>query len=289
MTMQAQKAKLRFNSIFFKFGLMIVFCMVLLLAINTQIQARFVKHLTMDFVGREAQSFGLLSADVIAGSVRFGKSEQMETMFRSNIEHAQGQILGMVAVAADGSILTEVADTPFDRSEVLEMSRKAIARQEVVTSGDGLIVATPVRFGKDLDVIGAVVGLWSPATFLAEFAKDSVTAIAVSSVATLVIALGALLFFGRSLVTPMNRCREAILSLAQSRFDVTIPGIARGDEMGEMARALQVLRDVLAAGEELQKEPPAQVDRQEADRPSRGRSARCPGPGNGAEGQRRSL
>src|SRR5690606_8599576 len=61
-------------------------------------------------------------------------------------------------------------------------------------------------------------------------------------IAILVAALGMALIW-RAVIRPLARLVETMGELAQQNNDVDVPGTERGDEVGQMARAVLVLRD----------------------------------------------
>ncbi|MGG6498419.1 UNVERIFIED_CONTAM: HAMP domain-containing protein, partial [Bacteroidetes bacterium 56_B9] len=60
-------------------------------------------------------------------------------------------------------------------------------------------------------------------------------------IAVPLVALAALLF-GRRIARSVARTTLAMQELAAGRFDVTLPGLARRDEIGEMARAVEAFK-----------------------------------------------
>jgi methyl-accepting chemotaxis protein len=79
------------------------------------------------------------------------------------------------------------------------------------------------------------------------------------------IALGLViaLYIARSgIVAPINGVNGAMQGLSNGQLDITIPGIDRGDEVGMMAKTLQVFRDKLADGERLRSSQQAEQERQ---------------------------
>jgi methyl-accepting chemotaxis protein len=64
------------------------------------------------------------------------------------------------------------------------------------------------------------------------------------------------------IVAPINGVNGAMQSLGDGRLDIKIPGTDRGDEVGMMAKTLQVFRDKLAEGERLRASQQAEQQRQ---------------------------
>ncbi|MEI7609449.1 MAG: methyl-accepting chemotaxis protein [Rhodospirillaceae bacterium] len=69
--------------------------------------------------------------------------------------------------------------------------------------------------------------------------------------AMLVVAATAVTVFTRRVVHPLSRLTDTIRELADNRHDIEVPGRERSDEIGQMAKALEVLRVNAVAAEEL--------------------------------------
>ncbi|UPJ71841.1 methyl-accepting chemotaxis protein [Bradyrhizobium sp. 187] len=49
-------------------------------------------------------------------------------------------------------------------------------------------------------------------------------------------------FIGRSIIGPLSGLTSSMLTLANGKFDVVVPGIGRKDEVGEMARTVEIFK-----------------------------------------------
>jgi len=71
---------------------------------------------------------------------------------------------------------------------------------------------------------------------------------------SLVVLSGLFWWLGRSISGPLRRLNAATRDLADGRRDIEVPGIAAGDEIGEMARSVEVFRQGLIRADSLQAE-----------------------------------
>ncbi|GGF69268.1 methyl-accepting chemotaxis protein [Azorhizobium oxalatiphilum] len=86
---------------------------------------------------------------------------------------------------------------------------------------------------------------------LAETTRSaSLTTMANIVVATLAMIVIAIVMIRWSIVTPLRAMMAAMHDLGQGKLDTPIRGTARKDEIGAMGKALEVLREQLAAAEE---------------------------------------
>jgi methyl-accepting chemotaxis protein len=82
------------------------------------------------------------------------------------------------------------------------------------------------------------------------------------------LILGGLLSFftGRSITKPINGVKGCMESLTQGNLSVDVPGADRGDEVGEMAKSVQVFKDNLIRVKQMEADQVEQKRRSEEDR-----------------------
>lgn len=70
----------------------------------------------------------------------------------------------------------------------------------------------------------------------------------------ILIGCGIAVALGRSITRPVRRLAETMAALAAGQLTVDVPGVAKRDEIGVMARAVQVFKDNMADAERLRAE-----------------------------------
>ncbi|HET7880325.1 MAG TPA: methyl-accepting chemotaxis protein [Acetobacteraceae bacterium] len=77
------------------------------------------------------------------------------------------------------------------------------------------------------------------------------------------VLLGAVVAFfaTRSITRPLAGLRQCMAALADGKHDIAVPGVSRGDEIGEMAKAVEVFRQNSAEMVRLRSEQEAQKQR----------------------------
>ncbi|CAA7621530.1 Methyl-accepting chemotaxis protein [Magnetospirillum sp. LM-5] len=168
---------------------------------------------------------------------------------------------------ADGSraIGTTLAKTAAYESV---FTRKAPFRGEVAILGEPYMTA----YDPILDASGQVVGILYVGIKKAEFLKAANNTLLLIGLATLLVMVGALtvsyLIARQAIAKPLRAAVSAMGELAEGELDVTLPATDRGDELGDVARALVVFktnaieREHLAAAQAAEQE--ARNRRQEA-------------------------
>ncbi|MDE1147931.1 MAG: methyl-accepting chemotaxis protein [Azospirillaceae bacterium] len=170
---------------------------------------------------------------------------------------------------ADGKVTTVGAT--FDQ--------KSLATpEEVATAFAGTPVMRPATLGKEpveiylgliKDFAGeplAVVELIKDTTSFAKVESSSRWSLIGAAVVVLVAAIVIALFVGRGLSRPIIRLRQAMTELSAGNTATDIPGGERGDELGEMAKAVSVFKDSMVEADRLRRQNEADRVAAEAER-----------------------
>jgi methyl-accepting chemotaxis protein len=88
---------------------------------------------------------------------------------------------------------------------------------------------------------------------------------------SLIVAAAACFFVGRSITKPLSQLQSVMGEVANGSFAVDITGATRTDEVGDMARAVEVFRDQGVAAEKL-KNDQIEAERQAAEEKRRSRN-----------------
>ncbi len=156
--------------------------------------------------------------------------------------------------------------------EAINQFRDSATQTKTLVERRQEIVAGFARAGAAIDeAVGAMRASFDEAARQAETAAagnldwtNRAVVIAVGGVLALGVLLGWLI--GRSIARPIASLTASMESIAGGALDSDIPALARRDEMGAMARALQVFRDGLARAKSLEAETAAERERAEAQR-----------------------
>jgi len=109
-------------------------------------------------------------------------------------------------------------------------------------------------------------GLTTRAAGIQSDASFAFGAAAVLTLLTLLVATGLTIVIVRSITGPVGRLTQVMLTLADGDKTVDVFGRDRGDELGEMARAVQVFKENALEMERLQAEQAEQEKRAEEER-----------------------
>ncbi len=147
------------------------------------------------------------------------------------------------AFASLAERMFEIRDSDrWNMATFLLQSRAAPAAERILDLLLGKRGGDGVRDGD-----GGLVGhqreaLASEATRTSRHADFLITLMEVFLAATVLLSIGAGVLLSRSVVTPIDRMTVAMRRLAGGDHDVEIPGLSRRDEIGAMAKALEVFK-----------------------------------------------
>lgn len=120
------------------------------------------------------------------------------------------------------------------------------AQQEVRAAGKGVLVSAavlPLR-----DVRDAQVALIEKNSQRQEIAiRSATTALILGGIALIGIAITLAVMLSRMIAGPIGQLTRVMAELAAGKNDIAIPDTARGDELGDMARAVLIFRDAAVA------------------------------------------
>ncbi len=156
--------------------------------------------------------------------------------------------------------------------EAINQFRDSATQTKTLVERRQEIVAAFARAGEAIDAaIGAMRTAFDAAAHEAEAragANIAWTNQAVIIAVAGVLALGVLLgwLIGRSIARPIAAITGAMEGIAGGALETEIPALARRDEMGAMARALQVFRDGLTRAKSLEAEAAAEREKAEGER-----------------------
>ena len=219
---------------------------------------------------------------VVVDFAPFGASRAASAFVASPVFNATGRMIGVVAirfvsplvgkivadrtglgdtgetilVGADNllrvdSMFVEGEDTLATRidSPAIDAAmkrRESAGISENYRGAEMFIAAAPVRAG---DVRWAVVAVTNPAEVFAPIVSMRNTMLAVGG-GLLAIAALVGLWFSRSVTKPITQLTGTMKALAEGQLETAITGTTRRDEIGEMARTVEVFRDNALEGQQ---------------------------------------
>lgn len=225
-------------------------CLALVAAVTSVVAA--VLSYNTDVILRETSHDGLRRlayvstqglAGEVGGAIRFNKAAVIEKALDKLIERSGDTVSLALVLDAGGKVVLQRGSEEAGAAETLA-GLAAAAREggAIQTDATGLSIAAPVPFGDKGDVVGVVAVAWSSqsleAANLAALTRSLLVAFAV--LMALLVASGGLLH--RLLRVPLARIGQSMRDVAAAQFDRAVPLTARRDEVGLIARQLDLMR-----------------------------------------------
>jgi len=207
-----------------------------------------------------------LMAVQMGGAIRFNQAAAIEAVYNGQAEAENSMIAGLLAINADGeevAALGEDLEGQFDLDLVEFRTSDTVS---TIDEGSHLIVAAPVHFGNDNARVGTLIVGWSHALIDAQ-AASSTWSVATTAAVIVVLLVGLLTILLRRIVSgPLRRLEDAMSRLAGGDIEVAVPSTDRGDEIGDMAQAVQVFKDNAIEMRRLESERRADQERATAEK-----------------------
>ena len=140
----------------------------------------------------------------------------------------------------DYSDYTRIMQNAFSKVVDNQISYDEIYQMQTIT------VAVPV-YGVNLDIVGAVL-LKSPVEGQRAIVSNSLSLLVFASVVALAISFIIVIVFATELSIPISRMRVTALELSTGRLH-TKTGIKRKDEIGDLAKSIDILSEKLLENE----------------------------------------
>ncbi|HEX2146815.1 MAG TPA: cache domain-containing protein, partial [Pseudorhizobium sp.] len=219
--------------------------------------------------GRSAVSM-FASAPVVRDGRTVGVVDVGTGLTNAYFEPLAARIDGEVAVhiLVDGKLQKQAstADVSFLSEDALTRAFGGASVQEQITAESSVYIVRTVPFN---DFSGAKIGVLEIASDVTSVVEDASAALWMTVAGTLVVSLLSLIgffLFARSLGSALGRLTGTMSRLASGDLNATVDGEKRPDEVGAMARAVQVFKDNALRTLELEQEANAQRSQSEEQR-----------------------
>jgi len=233
---------------------------------------RLARLATIKEIGWRMREFSGLERSIMASAIASGtalESDQLSTIagYRARVSVLWGQLQNLTAdPAGDAGIKAAMRDAEqkyFQGFEPLsdKLRKLAAAGEKYPMTASQWVETTNPQIGSLLEVLYAAVGAGEAITAseLERAARDLIIELA--------ILIGGILFGGicvwtviTRVTTPLSQLASALSELSTGNFEVILPGIGRADEVGAMARAVEVFK--IKSSEKARKEMDEQAARE---------------------------
>jgi methyl-accepting chemotaxis protein len=192
----------------------------------------------------------VIDGDTLLGNMdigtRFGNTFVTTMKARFGVDVAIHQL--------DGQTDKVLASTLSGGKAEAAVIRRALAGETLIVHGelDGHPVAS--TFGPIKSYSGtplAVVEIVRDASAYRDLTRNSLSWLALATACALLLAGAIAVWLGRGMARPITALENAMRGISSGKRDVVVPGAARGDEIGSMARAVEIFKDGLIESDRL--------------------------------------
>jgi len=198
-------------------------------------------------------ALGFIALIVVISAVNSGiqikqQQERLTEALRERVERIATLQAGAIAgalwnldyQAVENAVKVLKSDPAFQYVKVAEPNGNVVTTLGE-TQETGTIVAV-AEAKKDGEILGEMELAYSTARLEEQITKTIRNSILMAAI-MLVILVGAMMVSLNRVLRPVSAITRAMTAVAEDRDDVEIPYRARNDEVGEMARAVQVFQD----------------------------------------------
>ncbi|MGV8853572.1 MAG: methyl-accepting chemotaxis protein [Devosia sp.] len=209
------------------------------------------------------------STEQLAGGIRFAKADALTSAY-TGLETSLGeQFVAGSSLNMEAAPIVATSQDAAVNAALADVAGKALTSTAIETISEGAItyIAVPAHFGPDGAMVGVAAFAWDVSASLAAQNQASLMA-ALAGIAITAVMIVALYIFIRLQITgPLLGLVRVATQIADDPTSVDrVPAVNRSDELGEMARAIEVFRENGQKVAEMTEAEAAQVIRTQAER-----------------------
>tara|TARA_R110000868_G_scaffold11751_17_gene57432 strand:- start:60415 stop:62256 length:1842 start_codon:yes stop_codon:yes gene_type:complete len=224
------------------------------IAAQTTLQYGSAQNRILEQTQSSAASITELLASQIPGALRWKKPAVIANAYKKFANDSQTGFAGLVAFSADGRTVNKFASEElktYDLSGAALTAETAGAGTVLQHAESHVVTIVPVM-SKGGKFLGTLAIAWSLEKIQAEARSAAFRALIVASMVVLFVGGLLTLFVRRVISRPIGNVTRAMDNLAQGDLETEIPFQGRGDEIGQIAGALQVFKEKLQENRRLE-------------------------------------
>ncbi|WP_249327931.1 methyl-accepting chemotaxis protein [Devosia litorisediminis] len=209
------------------------------------------------------------STEQLAGGIRFGKADALLTVYAKLDATLGKQFSNGASFNMDGAAIVSTSEDAATNAALGDVAKLALASEdiEMASSGNIAYVAVPAHFGPEGATVGISAFAWDMSEALEMQSQTVITSAIVGAVVTIVLVLAVYFFIRISVTGPLVNLVRIATEIADDPSSVDeVPATDRSDELGAMARAVEVFRENGQKVAQMTEAEAAQVLRNQAER-----------------------
>ncbi len=215
-----------------------------------------------DLIRQGEQSFLTITkllADSVAGGLRWNKAEVIESAYDAFATGDGSVIASIRTFNKHGEIVTRLDSVrfqPYDLKDAVKLSSQATSSDGVYISrsADHVVVVAPAGTDKEGNRYGTLAVAWSLSALQEQVQATMVQQISLA-VGGLIGLIVLLIWVSRNLIgRPLALMTDAMANLAAGDHSIEVPSTDKRDDIGAMARTVQVFKENAIEMERLRAE-----------------------------------
>ncbi|MEZ5715015.1 MAG: methyl-accepting chemotaxis protein [Paracoccaceae bacterium] len=209
--------------------------------------SRLIDQVTRHDLGERALISSEAAAFNLAGALRFGKADKVAEEVGNLLSHNPNTLVFIEVLDAQAQQVAQAGQAPAARDdETGKMIRAALDTGKAQTAPSGMEIAVPVVMAGQGTVVGVLHSHWTAEALIAALTPEKYRAWGTAFGLFLILLVAAAFLLRRWISQPLTHVTEAMKTVSDGQFDIAVPHIAKRDEIGQMARALDEQRQKLA-------------------------------------------
>ena len=187
-----------------------------------------------------------LMAEQLSGALKWKKPDKIAEVYQELASHADSVLADVVTFDSEGNVVTEYQSDSLPTVNMageFERLKTGLGDSAVYSemTGTHQIILTPVITPKD-ELVGYAAVTWSLNRLNDRLSANLMQQLLLTGAALLGIMLLTGFLLNRFIGKPLSQLTGAMTSLANGQQDITIVGLDRKDDVGDMSRAVQVFQ-----------------------------------------------
>jgi methyl-accepting chemotaxis protein len=187
-------------------------------------------------------------AGAVSGGVRWKKADRIQASYAELVNEEGSTIANIMVWDGKGEALAHYESSKWNLVDLAGFLANLNQRLDtggnvVMTHENHLIVAAPVTTGADNERIGTLAVAWSMDVLNEKVSSARNTQILAGALVVVVLFSTLLYSLSRTVTRPTKVMTDTMTRLAAGDIDTEVPDRRRRDEIGGIARAVQIFKD----------------------------------------------
>lgn len=212
-----------------------------------------------------------LLATQVVGGLKWKKADVIDALYADLIENEGSGLVSAYVFHTDGGKLSHVQSSKFEAYDfdgfvAGHADLNGERERRFFSDAKNYIVYEPIIDIKKDEYLGGLLIAWSSQSINQTIETSKEVQVGLSFAITLTLVLLAIYLLRKMIISPLRKSIDIMTTLAEGDYNLDIPDLSRSDEIGTMARALEVFKENGLAKDEAEKAKVAATQQMQIDR-----------------------